>query len=192
MTIVFKDNLMWPSFFLLWAGINWFVFYRLWCRLICKRCKTWVIFFITHNCTHSPFVPLRAELKSSQSSQCFKYRRHRVYPPHAPRAFLLSLSLFLSWFEHTISFRQREMPKNTVWASPSGMELRSLNCSIFFLSRKQKITIARIALCKFNDTRFRRKKIAHFLTLNRNFCWQNRNFLYPKRIKTYPDCRLTV
>ena len=60
--------------------------------------------------------------------------------------------------------------ESSCWASPSGMELRRLNCSIFFLSRKQKITIARIALCKFNDTRFRRKKIAHFLTLNRNFC----------------------
>lgn len=49
-------------------------------------------------------------------------------------------------------------------ASPPGMELRSLNCSIFLLSRKQKITIARIALCEFNDTRFRRKKIAHILS----------------------------
>ena len=60
--------------------------------------------------------------------------------------------------------------ESSLCASPSGMELRRSNCSIFLLSRKQKITIARIALCKFNDTRFRRKKIAHFLTQNRNFC----------------------
>ena len=30
-----------------------------------------------------------------------------------------------------------------------------------------------------------RKKIAHFLTQNSNFCWQNRNYLYLYGIKTY-------
>ena len=30
-----------------------------------------------------------------------------------------------------------------------------------------------------------RKKIAHFLTQNRNWCWQNRNYMYLKWIKSY-------
>lgn len=42
----------------------------------------------------------------------------------------------------------------------------------FHLSPEPKTEnyIVQTVLCEFNDTRFRRKKIAHFLTQNRNFC----------------------
>ena len=53
---------------------------------------------------------------------------------------------------------------------PAGYGIEKVE--LFHLSPEPKTEnyIAQTALCEFNDTRFRRKKIAHFVTQNRNFC----------------------
>ena len=53
---------------------------------------------------------------------------------------------------------------------PVGYGIGKVELFHLFPDPKTENYIAQTALCEFNDTRFRRKKIAHFLTQNRNFC----------------------